>query len=129
MKRLRAVGLAVVFAAVASCDFGPRAGELVWEVSMPHANTGGIAVVVVALEPNTVDTVSAACSGCRLFPVRVSEREMRGIVVGSIQPGPLISAMVSDVKPRQSYTAVVREAASTAFQPLAASGFQLVQQK
>jgi hypothetical protein len=126
MRKITAVALGLAtLVLVLGCDLGPDPGELTWTLSTSVGNTGGVSFAVTATEPATVDTVTAACSGCQIFTLRVNEREMRGIVVGTIGSGNLLRAAVSDTKTPAAYSARLLEAASTAFEPLSITDFQL----
>lgn len=126
MKKLLSAVSAFSVALALACDGGPQAGELVLELATVSEQLGAVSFTVTAGEPNTIDTLTAACSGCQLFTVRRSEREIRGVITGQIGAGPLVRAAVSDVTTPISYGGVVIEAAAPDFQLVAISGTRLV---
>lgn len=107
-----------------ACE-GPTAGELTGQLETSHTNTGAIAFAVQAAEPETVADVSAACAGCEVFSRVVSEREVRGVVVGEFGSGPLFRVTVSDVDEPTLYSARVLEAALADFTPVRIGDFSL----
>lgn len=123
LTRLVAVSTFAVLAG--ACDFGPDAGELTWSLVAAPENAGGVAFEVIAPEAQTIDTVSAACAGCQLYTVRLGEGSVRGVVVGTIGVGELLTAGVSDVGSAELYTLRLIEAAGTDYQPLNITAFQL----
>lgn len=124
----RTVGLAVAWAAilVVSCDSGPKAGEVVLELVTPYQDLGAVSFTVVAEEPNVIDTVTAGCSGCEVFTVRASDRQMLGVITGSLQAGPVLRLTVSDVDVPAAYSGRILQAANQAFElvPTAPSRLQ-----
>ncbi len=75
------VGAAVLFA---TCSGGPSAGELVVELSSSNGDTQAVQFTVTAAESKMVESASPACAGCQVFTVRVGDRDLRGVVTGSI---------------------------------------------
>jgi hypothetical protein len=118
------IGIAAVL--VAACDSGPKVGELVMELSGPAEALGALSFTVTAAEPNTLDTLTAACGGCSIFTTRVSEREMRGVVTGDFGPGPVVRVAVSDVQVRSAYAGQVLEASAPDYSLLSVDALQLV---
>jgi hypothetical protein len=115
---MRLIIVALLAGAVLTCDSGPKAGELTVELVTPRLQLGAALFRVTALEPQTIDTVTAACAGCQAFVARVSDREVRGIVTGTFGAGPLFRVGVPDRG--------AGEAFSFALQQLAAPDFHLV---
>jgi hypothetical protein len=116
------VGAAVLFA---TCSGGPSAGELVVELSTSNGDTQAVQFTVTAAESKMVESASPACAGCQVFTVRVGDRDLRGVVTGSIQPGPLLRVLVSDVDAIDGYTARLIDAANGGFILLGATGYTL----
>ncbi|MFQ6045837.1 MAG: hypothetical protein ACE5PT_05665 [Gemmatimonadales bacterium] len=127
LTRLAAVSTLALLAP--ACDFGPDAGKLTWSLATAAQNTGGVAFEVTAPEAQTIDTVLAACAGCQLFTLRMGDDAVRGVVVGTIGVGDLVTAEVSDVGSPELYTLRLIEAASTTYQPLSITEFQLTLQE
>lgn len=115
MKPLRRAATAVVLlagAALGSCDSGPKAGEIVAEIVTPRTDLGAASFRTRALEPYSIDTVTAACSGCTAYMTRVSDREVRGVVTGRFGAGPLLRVTVSDRDVREPYSVDLLELAA-----------------
>lgn len=123
MKRRLGVTAAALAVAL-GCD-GPTVGDLTYNLAMPYSRLGAVAFSAIATEPETVVDASAACTGCQAYTFRVSDRELRAIVVGDIGPGPLVHVTVSNVGKREAYVAVVLEAAGTDLNLVRASDLQL----
>ncbi len=98
-----------------ACSSGPDAGELVAQFETGAGPLSAVSFTVRAEEPQTIDTLTAACAGCRLFTVRVSGREVRGVLTGSLGSGPAFRLRVSDVDPIGAYGGFVMEATDAAF--------------
>lgn len=121
MTRRGTAAFALLLLAVGSCDGGPEAGELTVTLETSQVGVGAVAFAVSAVEPNTVDGVAAACSGCQVVSVRVSDREMRGILIGDVTAGGVLHVAVSNIKKPTLYTARVLDAATGEFKTLKAS--------
>ncbi len=106
------VGLMV--AALAQCDSGPKAGELTAALTTT-TQLGAAMFKVIAVEPYTIEDLTAACSGCRAFMTRVSDREVRGIVTGTFGAGPLVHVGVSDRSVPEAYTIELMQLARTTY--------------
>jgi hypothetical protein len=102
----------VIVAALAQCDSGPKAGDLTAELTAP-AELGAAMFKVTIGGGYTVDDLTAACSGCRAFMTRVSDREVRGIVTGPFTSGPLVHVGVSDRTAPEAYTIQLMQVALT----------------
>lgn len=122
---LRRVALAAVALAVWTCDTGPKAGEIAAEFVGPHATLGAASFLVTALDPFTIDTVTAACTGCNAYMTRVSSTEVRGIVTGPFGSEPVVYVTVSDRDERDPYAIRLLELAGTDYTPVAISGSSL----
>lgn len=113
----RGMVLACLAAALAfgvACQ-GPVAGDITLTLTTPNSDDGAVAFRVVSRNGTTLEHASAACAGCRLFLVAVSDTEMRAIVTGTIGAGALANVTVSDVGKPANYVATVLSAASRGF--------------
>lgn len=119
----------LALAAFATCDSGPKEGELVLALASPNPQDGAVSFTVTSTEPEAVLGVSAACSGCQVFSYRVSETRMRGIVTGAIPQGPMVRVLVSNIKDPESYAASVQAAAAPTFAVRAVGGYLLTVEK
>lgn len=126
MRVLRGALIGVAAVLAVACDSGPKAGEVVMELSSPVADLGAISFTVTAAEPNILDTLTAACAGCRSFTTRLSEREMRGVVTGDFGPGPVVRVSVSDVGARSAYAGQLLEASAPDYALVSVDSMQLV---
>ncbi len=115
MRPVRIATVAAVLGlgtAVGSCDSGPKAGEITAEIVTPVTELGAASFSARALEPYTIDTVTAACSGCTAYMTRVTEREVRGIVTGRFGGGAVLWVTVSDRGVRDPYSIQLLELAA-----------------
>ncbi len=124
-RSTRAVLVVCVALVVATCSSGPSAGELVVDLATALGDTQAVQFTITAAESKMVETVTPACSGCQVFTVRVADGDLRGVVSGSIQPGPLLRVVVSDVDAVEAYSAQVTDAANAAFVLLSAADYSL----
>ncbi len=111
MKRIPLSVIAAVFAAGISCDGGPTAGELQIHFATPTNDDGAIRFVVTAQSPNVLEEVTAACAGCQAFTRRISDTEIRVILVGALETGTVARVTVSDTRPLSAYTLTLQEVA------------------
>lgn len=123
MKRL--VMLGVIALAVVTCDSGPQAGEVVLSLVSPNSQDGAVSFRLTAVEGETIASLSADCSGCKVFAYKVSDTEMLGVVTGQLAPGPVVRAMVSNVKKPERYSATVRAAASRTYAVRNTAGYTI----
>jgi hypothetical protein len=70
-----------------------------------------------------VSGATAACSGCKVFLVKVSESQYKGVVTGNIGAGALFRLGVSDTRKPTNYSVVINGVASRTFALRAASGY------
>ena len=108
-----------------TCDTGPKSGEIAAEFVGPHASIGAASFLVTALDPFTIDTVTAACTGCAAYMTRVSSTEVRGIVTGPFGSERVVYVTVSDRGERDPYAIRLLELAATDYTPVAISGSSL----
>lgn len=124
--RLRTlVATALLAAVVGSCDSGPVAGDVQFDLTTPRSDDGAIAFDVFATSPQTLAGVTALCGGCRAFVATVADTEIRGIVTGSITAGPVFSVTVSDTRKPSDYTAEVLDVSTRAFLTHSLIGYTL----
>ncbi len=116
MRRWLAGILAALSAVLLSCDSGPQAGELAFELVSPAADDRAIMFEVTAVEPATVEGLSAACSGCQVFWHKVSDARLKGILIGPFGVGPVGRVSVSDIGDRTAYTLALLDVAGTDLQ-------------
>jgi hypothetical protein len=110
--RIGAFGVvATVAAALISCDSGPKAGDITATLSTYEAELGSVMFAVTAVEPNTIEGLTAVCSGCKAFMSRVSQSEVRGIVTGPFGPGALVHVTVSNRRTPEAYSIRILEMA------------------
>ena len=115
--RLAALAMAGAgLAILAGCGdgTGPVDRTLVVRLASAPGDDGALVFKVLAAGRERIDTVVAACSGCRVYARRVSDNEMRVVVTGTLAPGPLVQIGVSNPTP-QSFTAFAVEGASRSY--------------
>ena len=122
MKRLLPF---LTVAALVTCDSGPQAGELVISLSAPNQQDGAVAFTLTALEPNTIESLAAGCTGCQVWVTRVSDAQVRAIVTGTIVPGVVVRVTVSDVKKPDQYSASIQQVAARSYDLRGLSGYSL----
>ena len=109
-------GVAIAAAVlVGSCDGGPKAGDLVLELTTPNQNDGAISFTITAAEGVEVVALAAACAGCQVFSDPVNTTELRGVVLGPLAAGPVARITVSDIRKSDLYTVRILEVATRAF--------------
>lgn len=123
-RRWRAA-LVALAASLASCDSGPKGGELVFDLVTPNSTTGAVVFTVTAAAPLAVEGVATACSGCQVFVVSLNDQEVRGVVTGALVDGPFLRVTVSDVGEREAYSGFIREVAARDRSVLPLSGYGL----
>jgi hypothetical protein len=124
-KVLRPVALGVALVLAGGCDSGPKAGEVVFNLTTPNLNDGAIQFRLTAAAPNTLDGVTAGCAGCQVFTEAVSETEIRGVLIGNVAPGQALRVLVSDRKARDAYTGQVVAVASRTYALGSTTGYSL----
>lgn len=125
--RRRTLGLALGLGLglLVACDGGPKSGELPFSLQTSHTDVGAVAFEVTALEPQTIDTLAADCTGCQVFIHRVSDRAVRGVVVGAFGAGAFLRVTVSDRSKPTLYSGRVLQAAGTDYSAIFGSEFQI----
>ncbi len=109
MLRLIAATVAALLAG--SCDSGPKSGEIVAELTTPYTDLAAASFRVTTIEPYAVESATADCPGCSVFTLRVSDRELRGVVTGTFSAGPLFRVLVSDRDAEGVYSVSLMELA------------------
>jgi hypothetical protein len=109
---------------IAGCDGGPKGGEIDFTFDGPQA-VAALQFQVTAVEPETIDTVVAACAGCTAYMVRDGERDVRGVLVGDVSLGPTLAVTVSNIDLPESYEARVTGLALSDYSTMPATGFTL----
>ena len=122
---LRLAALGVAAALAGGCDSGPKAGEVVFDLTTPNQDDGAVQFRLTTSAPNTLDGVTAACAGCQVFTETLSETEVRGVLVGDVVPGPALRVLVSDRKARLVYVGQVIAVASRTYGLRPASSYSL----
>jgi hypothetical protein len=97
MRRSLWLALPLALMLSLSCDSGPKNGEVVVQLVTPAQDIGAIAFTLTAVEPEVIDSVTAACAGCRLDLRRRSARQLDGVISGPIVAGDLLRVTVSNV--------------------------------
>ncbi|UCF41367.1 MAG: hypothetical protein JSW43_03285 [Gemmatimonadota bacterium] len=111
MRRLLRLALPLGVILSLSCDSGPKDGEVVVALDTPSQDLGAIAFTLNALGPEVIDTVTAACGGCRVDLRRRSAKQVDGVVTGPLVSGALLRVAVSNRKLPQAYVAEALQAA------------------
>lgn len=106
-------------------DGGPQGGELTVELVGGSANLAALSFTLRAVPPNTIDTATVACGGCKLFLARVTEGELRGVITGVLASGPLLRVTVSDRRSPEAYVTQVLEAATQNYTLASTSGIRI----
>ena len=100
---------------LATCNEGPTAGEIAFDLTSANADDGAIQFTASAVAPDSVTGATPACTGCQVFLARVSATELRGVVTGNIGAGALVNLGVTDVGKPESYSMTVVAAASRTY--------------
>lgn len=122
----RILGLVLALVIPGGCDSGPKAGDVVFNLTTPNQDDGAIQFRLTAAAPNTLDGVAAACAGCQVFSEVVSDTEIRGVLIGNVVPGEVLRVLVSDRKTTRTYVGLVVAAASRTYGLRGASGYALM---
>jgi len=104
---VHAVLLVGLLVAAGSCDSGPKAGDIVFDLQTPNQDDGAVQFRITSTVPATMSAVAAECTGCQVFAEVVSETEIRGVLLGTVVPGPALRLTVSDRGTPLSYSATV----------------------
>lgn len=127
MKRnlMALAGLAVLLVA-AGCKDEPTAGEFAVDLVTPNSDDGAIQFVANASSPETITGINVACSPCKLFLVKVSDAQYKGVLTGQISAGTLFRVGVSNNKVKASYSVAISSvAARTTYQLRSTSGYSV----
>lgn len=118
-------GMLLGTAVALSCDSGPKSGDVAVELVTPRTDIGAVMFRARATEPETIDTVTGACRDCRVYMLRVSEREVRGVVTGTLPLGDVMFLTVSNRELYEAYQVQLLQAADTASRLVSITGSQL----
>jgi len=121
----RLAATAAVVAGLFSCDSGPKAGDITASLATPHQELGSVMFSVTAVAPNTIEGLTAACTGCKAFMSRVADSEVRGIVTGPFGSGAVVHVTVSNTRVPEAYSIQLLELARTDYGLAALSGSTL----
>src|SRR5438046_2933400 len=109
-----------------SCkDSGPVAGDLSVVLATPNSDDGAIQFTATGASPATITGVTGACTGCKLFFVKVSDTQYKGVLTGTVAAGTLFRVSVSDTKVPGSYAVTVNAASSRTFVVRSNTGYSL----
>jgi hypothetical protein len=120
-----AVGVMLALAAT-SCDSGPSAGDIVFNLTTPNQDDGAVQFRITSVAPATIASVIAECGGCQVFSQAVSDTEMRGVLLGNVVAGAALRVMVSDRKDA-GYAATVEAVSDRQYDLRSAIGYTLTQ--
>ena len=123
MLRTMVVGLAL--AALSGCDSGPKAGDIVFDLQTPNQDDGAIQFRLTSVAPASLAGVAAECPGCQVFIEVVNDAEIRGMLLGTVVPGPALRVTVSDRGKPQLYAATVVAVSNRQYAIRSTSGYVL----
>ena len=109
------MALALALLALGSCKDGPKAGDLAVDLATPNSDDGAIQFTASAVAPQTITAISSVCSGCKLFVVKVSDTQYKGVVTGNLAAGTLFRISVPDTKVLTSYSVQINQVSSRTF--------------
>lgn len=124
MKRniLALAGMALSLLAT-SCKEGPTAGEFAVNLTTPNSDDGAIQWTASATDPATITSVGSSCSGCKLFVVKLSDNQYRGVLTGPISAGTLFRIGASDTK--GTYAVTIIAVANRAYTNRSTTGYSI----
>jgi hypothetical protein len=111
--------------ALAACSDGAQPGDVVMQLVTTQPDVAAVSFRVLAAQPNTIDTVVAACGGCSVSLLRISPAEVRGVLVGTALAGQVLRVTVSDVAVPTAYSAQLIEVALSDYSLLPTTGVTL----
>lgn len=118
------MGVRVAALVIGSCDGGPSAGDIVFDLATPNQNDGAVLFRITSVAPATIAGVAAECAGCQVFSVAVSDTEVRGVVLGTVVAGPVLRVTVSDRKDA-GYAATVTAVSDRQYDLRSVVGYRL----
>ena len=124
MKSRLTLGLLLAVLAAGSCDSGPSAGDLVFDLTTPNQDDGAIQFRLTSVAPAAIADVAAECTGCQVFTRAVSDTEVRGVLLGTVVPGPALRVTVSDRK-AAGYAAAIVAVSDRQYGLRSAAGYTL----
>jgi hypothetical protein len=125
MRPRVAIGLILAALAAGSCDGGPSAGDIVFDLTTPNQDDGAVQFRLTSVAPGTIASVTAECAGCQVFTQAVSDTELRGVLLGDVVAGAALRVTVSDRK-AAGYAAAVVAASNRQYAVRPAAGYTLV---
>lgn len=96
-----------------SCKEGPSAGEFAVNLTTPNSDDGAIQWTATASDPATITSVGSSCGGCKLFVVKLSDNQYKGVLTGPISAGTLFRIGASDTK--GTYAVTINVVANRAY--------------
>jgi hypothetical protein len=108
------LGISLVVLAM-SCKEGPTAGDLAVDLTTPNSDDGAIQFVATGTNGATISALSQGCSGCKLFVVKVSDTQYKGVITGNLSAGTLFRVSVSDAKHVSNYSVLIVGVSSRTF--------------
>jgi hypothetical protein len=125
-SRLTPIGLALVAVAAGSCDTGPSAGDIVFNLTTPNQDDGAVQFRITSVAPAAIAAVSAECGGCQVFTAALGDTEMRGVLLGDVVAGAALRVTVSDRK-AEGYVATVVAVSDRQYALRSVIGYTLAQ--
>jgi hypothetical protein len=119
------LGLILAALATGSCDGGPSAGDVVFNLTTPNQDDGAVQFRITSVAPATIAGVTAECAGCQVFTETVNETEVRGVLLGSVVAGGVLRVTVSDRR-AAGYAAAVVAVSNRQYAVRPAAGYTLV---
>lgn len=113
MNRMVRLGTLALALLASSCKEGPSAGEFSVNLTTPNSDDGAIQFTANATNPATITSVTSACTGCKLFVVKVNDNQYKGVLTGQISAGTLFRVGASDTK--GTYSVTINAAASRTY--------------
>lgn len=108
-----------------SCKEGPTAGEFAVNLTTPFNDDGAIQFTANATTPEIITAISGACSGCKLFLVKVTDGQYKGVLTGQINAGTLFRVGVSNNKVTGSYSVIINSVSNRTFQLRSSTGYSV----
>lgn len=119
------IGLLLAALVAGSCDGGPSAGDIVFDLTTPNQDDGAVQFRLTSVAPATIASVTAECAGCQVFTQAVNDTEVRGVLLGNVVAGAALRVTVSDRK-AAGYAAAVVAVSNRQYAVRPAAGYTLV---
>src|ERR1700752_593510 len=88
-KLLVALSMTLVLMAAKCGEDGPTSGDISVNLATPFSDDGAIQFTASPTTPATITAVGSACSGCKLFAVKLNDNQYKGVITGNITAGTL----------------------------------------